>query len=103
MDLKNIFTSPSYWITTIKCNRRKFGMMEKMMHRRKFGMMEKMMHRRKILRRKTKKKTKTTKHKTQKSHQRVKIMCITQKIFLHVFISSHEDKDYIDSSWGRAR
>ena len=55
MDLKNIFTStsPSYWITTIKCNRRKFGMMEKMMHRRK------------ILRRKTKKETKTTKHKTQ--------------------------------------
>ena len=48
-------------------------------------------------------KTQNTKHKNLKSHQRVKIMCITQKIFLHVFISSHEDKDYIDSSWGRAR
>ena len=36
MDLKNIFTSPT-----------------NQMHRRKFGMMEKMMHRRKILRRKT--------------------------------------------------
>lgn len=48
MDLKNIFTSPT-----------------NQMHRRKFGMMEKMMHRRKILRRKTngKQKPQNTKHK----------------------------------------